>query len=110
MNDDEATGDRIRAALAGKPSIREVPMFGGLSFMVNGKMVAAVGRDGNLILRVDPGRNRELLMYPGASPAEMGKGRRMGPGWVAVAAEALANDGLSFWIGVALEYNATTTR
>jgi hypothetical protein len=83
-------------------------MFGGRSFMVNEKIVVALDKAGDLIVRIDPHRRRELLMRPGARPAEMGDGRPMGPGWLAVAAEALAGNGLSFWIGVALAYNATT--
>ena len=33
-------GQRIRERLAGIPSLREVKMFGGLSFMVDGHIVA----------------------------------------------------------------------
>lgn len=83
-------------------------MFGGLSFMVNDAMVVAVQKDGRrLLVRVNPGRSRELLALPGAEPAEMGAGRAMGPSWLHVNDDALASDAdLSFWIGVALEYNA----
>ena len=98
--------DRIRTALAAEPSTREVSMFGGLSFMVNEKIAVAVQRDGDLLARVDPDRNHELLALPGAEPAEMGAGRVMGPGWIRVAEEALTADrDLSFWIGAALAYN-----
>lgn len=84
-------------------------MFGGLSFMVNEKMVVAVHSDGDLLVRVDPDRNGELLALPGARPAEMGAGRAMGPGWICVAEEAVAtDDDLSFWTDVALEYNTRT--
>ena len=108
-NDHPPLADRIRTALATEPSTREVSMFGGLSFMVNDKMVVAAGRDGDLLVRVDPERNRELVALPGAEPAEMGAGRAMGPSWVSVARETIAADGqLSFWIDVALEYNART--
>jgi TfoX/Sxy family transcriptional regulator of competence genes len=99
--------DRTRAVLATEPSTREVPMFGGLSFMVNDKMVVAVGRDGHLLVRIDPDQSRELLAMPGAAPAVMGTGRVMGPSWLRVATEAVeTDDDLSFWIGVALAYNA----
>jgi len=109
--DPAALADRIRIALAAEPTTREVSMFGGLSFMVNDKMVVAAGRDGDLLVRVDPERNRELVELPGAGPAEMGVGRAMGPSWISVANDAIAADRqLSFWIDVALEYNATTGR
>lgn len=103
--------DRIRTTLAAEPSSREVSMFGGLSFMVNEKMVVSVRRDGDLLVRVDPERSPELATLPGARPAEMGTGRAMGPGWTCVAEEAIATDEqLSFWIDVALEYNDRTCR
>lgn len=101
------TADRIREALAAESSLREVRMFGGLSFMVNEQMVVAARGDGDLLVRVDPARNDELVARPGAEPAEMGAGRTMGPSWIAVAQDAVADEaGLSFWISAALEYNA----
>lgn len=81
-------------------------MFGGRSFMVNDKMVVAVAGDGDLLVRIDPDRHRELVALPGVEPAEMGAGRSMGPSWITVADAAIATDEqLSFWIGAALEYH-----
>lgn len=106
-NDVTTLANRIRTVLATEPSTREVSMFGGLSFMVNDAMVVAAGRDGDLLVRVDPERNRELIALPGAKPAEMGAGRAMGPGWITVAHDAItADERLSFWIDLAMEYNA----
>lgn len=98
--------ERVRAALAAKPSLREVKMFGGLSFMVEERMVVSVRGDGDLLVRADPARAGELLQRRGASPAEMGAGRVMGDSWISVAATALdAEEDLDFWIGVALEHH-----
>lgn len=98
--------DRVRPELATEPSTREVKMFSGLSFMVNEKMVLAV-RDSDLLVRVDPKRHDELVAHPGTATAEMGAGRSMGPGWINVAEQALTSDNaLTFWAGVALDYNA----
>lgn len=81
-------------------------MFGGLSFMVNERMVVSVGSDGDLLVRADPEGADKLLATKGAQPAEMGAGRAMGNGWISVAEEAIAADeDFDFWIGVALEYN-----
>lgn len=103
---DKELVNRIRGVLAAKPSVREVKMFGGLSFMVNERMVVSVRSDGDLLVRADPERADELLAVKGAQPAEMGAGRAMGNGWISVAEEAVAaNETLDFWIGVALEYN-----
>ena len=97
--------DRVRATLAAAPSMREVPMFGGVSFMVNDKMVVSARSDGDLLVRADPKRASELVAFHGARPAKMGAGRAMGPGWIAVAEKAITTDErLSFWIAAALEY------
>jgi TfoX/Sxy family transcriptional regulator of competence genes len=98
--------ERIRTMLAAEPSIREVSMFGGLSFMVNDKMIVNVRRGGDLLVRVDPGRSSELVADHGARFAEMGTGRAMGPGWIDVPAELTATDNqLRFWLDVAMEFN-----
>ena len=98
--------ERIRTMLAEEPSTREVPMFGGLSFMVNDKMIVNVRRGGDLLVRVDPSRSPELVADHGARFAEMGAGRAMGPGWIDVPAELTATDNqLRFWLDVAMEFN-----
>lgn len=81
-------------------------MFGGLSFMVNDRMVVAAGQHGNLLARVDPERSSALLARRGAKIAEMGAGRSMGPSWLEVDQEMLDDNSLVFWVDTALEYNA----
>lgn len=114
MAHDRELAERVRDALAGKPSVREVRMFGGLAFMVNERMVVSVGSDDDLLVRADPEGADNLLAIEGARPAEMGAGRAMGNGWISVTEEAIAADeNFDFWIGVALEYNEkedTSTR
>lgn len=98
--------DRTRDALAADPSVREVKMFGGLSFMVNEKMVVCVRSDGDLLVRSDPEQADELLTLEGARSAEMGAGRPMSKNWISVGQEAIETDeDLDFWIGVTLQYN-----
>ncbi len=77
-------------------------MFGGLSFMVEERMVVACRGGGNLLVHIDPARSTELLSRPGAYPAEMGKGRSMGPAWLEVGSDALSNAELDFWLQAAL--------
>ena len=101
---------RVRAALPGDRVVREVAMFGGLSFMLDDRMVVSVGRDGGLLVRVDPGRSTELLSVPGARPAVMGAGRPMGAGWIMVTASAVTTDQqLDDWIEVALRHHRSQT-
>ncbi len=103
---DKGLADRIRGALAAKPSVREVKMFGGLSFLVNESIVVSASSNGGLLVRADPEQADELLATEGAHPAEMGGGRAMGNSWVSVAGQTVASDeGFDFWIGVALDYN-----
>lgn len=103
--------DRIRSALADQPAVREVNMFGGLSFMVNGKMAVGANNSGDLLLRCDPTQVDELLAERGAQHAEMGKGRQMSKGWMVVRAEGIdSEEDFDYWIGIALEYNEKVTR
>ncbi len=89
---DKGLADRIREALAANPSVREVPMFGGLSFLVNESMVVSASSSGGLLVRADPERAGELLATTGAQPAEMGAGRAMGNSWISVAGQTIASD------------------
>ena len=101
----EALADRVRAALPHDRPVREVSMFGGLSFMVDDSMVVTAGRHGDLLVRVDPAQSDELLTVAGAKPAVMGADRPMGPGWITVSHDGLTTDTqLAFWIQVGLEH------
>jgi len=59
----------LRTALAGS-DIREIKMFGGTCFMLNGNMLAGTFRNG-LLARVGTGAQAEALAQPGASIMEM---------------------------------------
>jgi TfoX/Sxy family transcriptional regulator of competence genes len=107
----EALADRVRSALPQDRPVREVSMFGGLSFMVDDSMVVAAGRTGDLLVRVDPAGYDELLNVPGAKPAMMGTDRPMGPGWISVAQDGLSTDNqLAFWIQVGLEHQSAKAK
>lgn len=84
-------------------------MFGGVSLMLDERMLVAVRQD-SLLIRIDPGRSTELLSVAGAEPAAMGAHRSMGPGWITVSGRALAADEqLAFWLQVALDHHAGAT-
>ncbi len=105
----EVLADRIRAALPEDRPVREVSMFGGLSFMVDSSMVVAASRDGDLLVRIDPARSEELLTVPGARPAVMGADRPMGAGWISVSRDGLTTDEqLAFWLQVGLDHLDTS--
>ncbi|TCN54763.1 TfoX-like protein [Rhodococcus sp. SMB37] len=98
--------ERLRELLDAESVTREVSMFGGRAFMVDEKMVVSALKDGGLLVRVAADRHDELLSRPGATQAEMGAGRTMGPGWIDVAAEAIRDDeSLSYWVAIAMDHN-----
>jgi TfoX/Sxy family transcriptional regulator of competence genes len=103
MTPDEISA-AVRAALAGTRSLREVKMFGGIGFMLNGNMVAAASRRG-LLLRVGKERQHEVLARPGARPMEM-RGRVM-EGYVYVDPPALTDGGIEAWLRPALAFVQT---
>jgi len=97
-----ALADRVRITIAPYGSVREVAMFGGLSFMVDERLTVAAGRDGDLLVRADPDGYDGLLLL-GAVPARMRNGRQMGRGWLTVPAERIRDDDeLGRWIGLAV--------
>lgn len=96
--------ERISKALGDAPSLRTVRMFGGLSFMVDEKLVVAAREGDALLVRVDPERGKGLEARPGVARAMMGTGRSMGPGWLQVEPEVLDDAQLVFWIGEALAF------
>lgn len=101
----EALSDRVRALFADEPSTRDVAMFGGRAFLVDEKMVVHARTSGDLLVRVDPDADDQLVARPGAGRAEMGTGRSMGPGWISVSAASIATEEeLSFWVRTALDH------
>lgn len=102
----EALISRLRATLGAGRAIREVRMFGGVCFMIDGTMAVCAMKGGHLLARTDPQRSAELLALDGARQAEMGQGRSMGRSWITVASEALTTEeNLGFWVAAALAHN-----
>ena len=100
MNEHELAAS-VRAALSGAGTIREVKMFGGIGFMLNGNLIAGASRRG-LLVRVGQARQREALAQPGARPMQM-KGRTM-EGYIYVDHPALDDRGVRACIRLALPH------
>ena len=110
-NAQDALVARLRAMLATQPTTREVPMFGGRSFMVDEQLTVSALKSGGLLVRIPPERHGELTALPGVRQAEMGTGRSMGPSWIHVDAAVIAtDDGLGQWVGIALERNENASQ
>lgn len=99
----DALAQRLRDILASHQNVREVRMFGGLSFMVDERMAVAAGRDGDLLVRTDPAAYDDLLRR-GGEPAHMGDDRPMGRGWLTVPHERIQdNEALVYWVNVGID-------
>ena len=104
MADDQELANNVRAALAGAGDVREIKMFGGIGFMLNGNLVAAASRRG-LLLRVGKERQSEALAHSGARKMVM-RGRTM-EGYVYVDPSALNNQRVQNWLRLAVAHVQT---
>lgn len=102
----EELAERIRSALGGRAlDFEEKRMFGGLVFMVAGKMLVGVTRD-ELMARVGPEGQAAAIARPGVRPMDF-TGRPM-KGFVFITSEGYGSDaGLSGWLDNALAYTST---
>jgi TfoX/Sxy family transcriptional regulator of competence genes len=83
--------------------VEEKAMFGGLCFMVNGKMCVGVEKE-RLMVRLDPAKYDEVMEREGCRPMDF-TGRIM-KGYVFVDAVVLnTKKKLEYWVKLALEYN-----
>jgi TfoX/Sxy family transcriptional regulator of competence genes len=100
---DEELAARIRALVAGEPSLTEKKMFGGLAFLVGGNMAIAASGQGGVLVRVDPEQSDTLVGTTDAYVMEM-RGRSMA-GWLRVDPEHLRADReLAKWVGLGTAY------
>jgi len=103
---DKDLADRVRAAIGKQDGVTERRMFGGLAFLVNGRMAVSPSGQGGLLLRVDPGETDSAVREAGVFRFEM-RGRQM-DGWVRVDPSATASDQeLARWVQVGVGYAAS---
>ncbi len=104
----EKIAQRIRHALKHLDNVEEKKIFGGLAFMVNGKMCLAVGAK-EVMYRIDPQLHEQEVQKTGCSTVVMGgKNYR---GYIDVQAENLKHDiDLKYWIDLALDFNNQLTK
>lgn len=86
---DEILAGRIRTVLAAEPDVTEKRMFGGLAFLVAGRMTVCAGSKGALMLRTDPA-DAGAPYLAAAEPMIM-QGREL-KGWLELAAQDVAGD------------------
>ena len=100
---DEKLADRIRESLADIPNVEEKFMFGGVCFMVNGKMCVGVVKD-DMMCRIDPAMEGTALEKNGCRPMDF-TGRPM-KGYVYVSEEGMKKKkDFDHWIKLCLDFN-----
>jgi hypothetical protein len=87
---------RIREVIAARPDVVEKKMFGGLGWMVRGNMAVCAGKDGDLLVRVEPDEVDVLVREPGVSTFGR-EGAKPMSGFVVVDAD-LSDDELAAWV------------
>ncbi|MFT3934554.1 MAG: TfoX/Sxy family protein [Chitinophagaceae bacterium] len=100
----ETLANRVREIIAARERrVEEKKMFGGLCFMVNGKMCVGIESE-RMMVRFDPALNDEIMEKDGVSPMDFTK--KIMKGYAFVAIEALkTKKGLEYWVNLALDYN-----
>ena len=96
---------RVREYLSQKDAfqVEEKKMFGGLAFMVNGKMCINVG-DNLLMCRFDPALTEQLSKRAGYLPLAM-KGKEFTGYCYVDPVGYQSHEDFEFWINLCLEYN-----
>ena len=69
---DENLASRLRKLVTGDFAVKEMRMFGGLAFMVNGHMCCGIVRE-NLVVRTSPEDSDKLLAKPHTKPMDFTK-------------------------------------
>ncbi len=103
MPPSDALLQRVKTSLARVPRLEEKRMFGGVTFMVRGKMCVSVGK-GRIMCRIDPVLHDAAVQRKGTRTVVM-KGRQY-RGWVYVDAAAVKTKrDLDYWVRLSLDYN-----
>ena len=98
----EDLAGRLRKMLLHKPGVAEKAMFGGLSFLLNGKMFCGVLKD-NLVVRVKPEDSDALLKLPDVKPMNF-TGKPM-KGFLYVGPKSYGKDAeLAMWAARGMAY------
>lgn len=105
---DDRLAGRVRKALAGGKGIEEKKMFGGLAFLLEGRMFCGVLK-GDLMVRVGPGQYEEALARQHVRPMDFtGRPLRgfvfVGPGGCRTSRD------LKRWVQLGMDYAASLPR
>ncbi|HSY77339.1 MAG TPA: TfoX/Sxy family protein [Bacteroidia bacterium] len=100
----EKLADRVRESLVTVKKVEEKNMFGGVCFMVDGKMCIGVVDD-EMMCRIDPNMDEIVLKKRGCRQMDF-TGKPM-KGYVFVGGEGMkTKDTYEYWINLCLEFNS----
>lgn len=105
---DEALAKRVRTALASVKTVEEKKMFGGLAFLVQGKMCINISGD-RLMCRFGQDLQKQILSKTGVEPMIM-KGKILGGYCYVSAAGFRTQRDFDFWIKLVLGFNSSAQR
>ncbi|MBI3134570.1 MAG: TfoX/Sxy family protein [Bacteroidetes bacterium] len=101
---DEKLVDRIRESLSDLSKVEEKNMFGGVCFMLNGKMCIGVVKD-EMMCRIDPLMDEIVLEKVGCRQMDF-TGKPM-KGYVFISKEGMkTKKAFDYWVGLCLEFNS----
>jgi TfoX/Sxy family transcriptional regulator of competence genes len=102
---DEGLAERIRTVLEDEPGVTEKKMFGGVAFLLDGKMFVGIVKH-DLMVRVGPDRYEESVRQPHVRPMDF-TGKPMA-GYVYVAPDGMSEDDeLAKWIRLGAQFVRT---
>ena len=105
---DEKLADRIRRALGSRPDVTEKEMFGGMAFLLDGKVFVGIAKD-DLMVRVGPERYEAALAQAHVRPMDF-TGRPM-KGYVFVGLEGTRTQAaVATWVERAIRFVATVEK
>ena len=101
---DEKLVDRIRESLVDIKLVEEKNMFGGVCFMVNGKMCIGVVKD-DMMCRINPTLDETVLEKTGCRAMDF-TGKPM-KGYVFISKEGMkTKKAFDYWVDLCLEFNS----
>ena len=99
---DEKLAERMTKLLKGKRGVTEKKMFGGIAFLLDGKMFCGVIKN-DLVVRIDPGYYYKAITKPNVRPFDF-SGKPM-KGFIYVGPEGCKKEKvLSEWINLGIDY------
>jgi len=104
----ENLAQKIRESIKGKRNITEKKMFGGLAFLLKGKMFCGIVKD-DLMVRTGPDNYENALNKPHARPMDFTGKPMKGFVYVGPAGYKTAK-ALSGWISLGLDYASTVKK